>query len=114
MRRVRHGAGEEAVHDLRVSLRRFFAALRIFRDLFPRRHADRIRKELRLVLKLAGEVRNRDIALALAQEAGVGPRAAVTLGLHRQRKESVHVLKNALHQAESRDVAQRWRNGALA
>ena len=112
MRRARRGADAEGVHDLRVSLRRLFAALRVFRDLFARKHAGRIRKELRPVLKLAGEVRNRDIGLALAQEAGVGSRAAARVALQRERKAAASVLRTALRQAESRDVAHRWRKGA--
>src|SRR5262245_55447147 len=65
---VRHAAkhpSEEAIHDLRVSIRRFSQCLREFRQFFPRRHAHKILKQVQEVMDLAAEMRNRDVAMEL-------------------------------------------------
>lgn len=64
--------GDEAsVHDLRTSIRRLSECLRTFADLFPGGEAGRLRRRLRKLMALAGEVRNRDIAGNLLVKAGV-------------------------------------------
>src|SRR5438105_1154036 len=55
----------EAVHDLRVAVRRFSQVLRVFKPCFRGKEARRIRRELKQMMDLAGEVRNCDIALKL-------------------------------------------------
>lgn len=73
----------ENVHRLRVSIRRLQAALR----LMDRKEE---RRALRPLMKLAGEVRNRDIARVLAGDR------PVAVELLRQRREHAPALKQAL------------------
>lgn len=54
---------EEAIHDLRVSIRRFTQGLILFAGLLPSGPVKQMRKELKRVMKLTNELRNRDIAL---------------------------------------------------
>src|SRR5271165_3769366 len=61
----------DAVHDLRVSIRRLRECLRTFADLYPAAQRKKIRKELRRLMKCAEQVRSADIALDLLQGAGL-------------------------------------------
>src|SRR6202047_2788389 len=65
---VRHAAkhpNEEAIHDLRVSIRRLSQCLREFHKFFPRKKTKGILNKLGRVMDLAAEMRNRDIAIEL-------------------------------------------------
>ena len=53
----------EAVHDLRVTIRRFAQALRVFKPCFHGKELRKIRRELKRIMVVGGEVRNHDIAL---------------------------------------------------
>ncbi|MDD2270868.1 MAG: CHAD domain-containing protein [Desulfuromonadaceae bacterium] len=53
----------EASHDLRVSSRRFRAALELFDPWLPQKHTGRLKKSLREVTRLLGALRNIDEAL---------------------------------------------------
>src|SRR4051812_9916005 len=55
-------ADADAIHDFRVSLRRFSEALRLFKGLFPKTARNQVRAELRQAMRLAGRTRNVDIA----------------------------------------------------
>ncbi len=61
---------EEAVHQLRVSLRRLQQGLRVFAKYLPERGLNRVRKDVRKLLRAAAEVRSRDIAAQLVTELG--------------------------------------------
>ena len=57
------GSDPEELHDLRVNARRVQAALRIFRDVLPkkgRKHSDR----LKALIRLMGDARELDVFLA--------------------------------------------------
>jgi CHAD domain-containing protein len=55
-------ADVDAIHDFRVSLRRFSEGLRLFKDLFPKASRNQVRSELRRAMRLAGRTRDVDIA----------------------------------------------------
>jgi len=61
----------DAVHDLRVTIRRFSQSLRVFAPFVPKRQAKQVRKRLRHIMDLAGEVRNRDVTMDLLAAAGL-------------------------------------------
>jgi CHAD domain-containing protein len=52
----------DAVHDLRVSIRRFDQALLVFAELLEKKHVRKTRRRLKEIMALAGAVRNCDIA----------------------------------------------------
>ena len=54
----------DAVHDLRVSIRRLAQGLTVFEDELPTRRARRVRKQVSALRRLAGEGRDLDIAIA--------------------------------------------------
>jgi CHAD domain-containing protein len=95
MRWVRRHADPDAVHDMRVAIRRFSSVLQVFPACFSAKRAAKGRKRLKRILKLAGEVRDRDIALELAAQAdaaqdGLGSR------LERERRQAARNLRRAL------------------
>ena len=65
VRQAARRPNEEAIHDLRVSIRRFSQCVREFRQFFPRHQTKKILKQLERVMDLAAEMRNRDIAIEL-------------------------------------------------
>ena len=60
---LRKSKNADTVHDLRVSIRRFTSCLKVYPQFFPAKESKKIRKRLKKVMKAAGEVRDRDIAL---------------------------------------------------
>ncbi|MBI4909769.1 MAG: CHAD domain-containing protein [Acidobacteria bacterium] len=75
----------DAIHDLRVSIRRLTQALRALRALFSKGEIKPVRRSLREMMDIAAGIRNRDIALELFAAAGVAADATVPLTLARQR-----------------------------
>ncbi len=60
----------DAIHDLRVSIRRLSQALRAFEPVIGKRQARQTRRHLRRWMDEAAEIRNRDIALELLASSG--------------------------------------------
>jgi CHAD domain-containing protein len=100
----------EAVHDLRVSIRRFSQALQVFAPFFPPRVVKRIRRRLRAILDAASQVRDRDIALEFLDRAGLPPEAPLRAALKTRRAEAERAFKDLLKDCESRGFSSRWRS----
>src|SRR5580698_9717874 len=81
VKRTGESADADAVHDLRVAVRRLSRALRSFAQFFPGKSWKRIRKELGGLMDAAAAVRDNDVALELLEKAGVAKRARVALTL---------------------------------
>ena len=99
----------EAVHQLRVAIRRFNQSLRAFRSLLPQRPVRKIRKQTRRLMRRAGQVRNRDIALALLAQSKVSPRSALSTRLASARRQHQQTLAGLLQRYNKRDFSSRWR-----
>ncbi len=82
----------DAVHDLRVAIRRFTQSLVIYQDVFRARDAAKLRKRLKAVLRLAGAVRDFDITGKLVSKKAAAA-AAVHQNLLRRRTVAVRELK---------------------
>ena len=67
----------DAIHDLRVSIRRLTQALRAFEALVGKKRAKQLRRRLRRWMDAAAEIRNRDIALELLTASGMEAEGAV-------------------------------------
>jgi|RhiMetdeSRZDD1v2_1073273.scaffolds.fasta_scaffold619358_2 CHAD domain-containing protein len=108
---VRHAAkhpDEEAIHDLRVSIRRFSQCLREFRQFFPRRQTKKILKQVTLVMDLAAEMRNRDIAIELIGGDGQAE-SVLAASLREEREQARRKLAKALEHWRDRDFSRKWR-----
>lgn len=105
-RATRSPEDPEAVHDLRVAIRRFVQCLRAFKQFFDEEQAKKIRKSLKKLMKRSGEVRNRDITIDLLKEAGLDGAPAVA-ALERQRLDAEKEFVRTLHRWPKRR-AEEW------
>ena len=67
LERAAFEADEEAIHDMRVSIRRLRAALRIARPFFRPKRLEGVRTRLQEAAEVLGAVRDLDVILAHAQ-----------------------------------------------
>jgi CHAD domain-containing protein len=95
---------DEAIHDLRVAIRRLSENLRVFKDLFPKGAAKAVRRDLKAAMKLAGETRNHDIARELMTKA----RVPVTTELKKGREQAAGELAKVLNQWNQDTRSHRW------
>jgi CHAD domain-containing protein len=102
-------ADPDAVHDLRVAIRRFTHSVRVFTAFLPRGEVKKVRRRLSRVMRLAAEVRDRDITLELAQEAGLAPEAPILLRLASERKQMEQQLVDRLKSLQQREFSRKWR-----
>jgi CHAD domain-containing protein len=100
----------DAVHDLRVAVRRFSQTLRVFKPCFRGKEPRKIRRELKRIMVLAGEVRNCDIALKLLAKSKQAERIAVRPKLQSRRREAEHVLVAMLKRWQERKSSRKWRS----
>ena len=99
----------DAIHDLRVAIRRLSRALRVFSQFFPRRARKHVRRELAELLAAAGEVRDRDIAMDLLGKAGVSKKSAIVARLQTERRKAGKDLLSEIHRWNGRDFSAKWR-----
>jgi CHAD domain-containing protein len=112
MKRSAAGADEEAVHDLRVTIRRVSRALRAFAQFFPVKARKRVRRELGELMDAAAEVRDRDIAAQLFVKAGMAKNARVLGALARERAAAGGALETMLGEWRKANRLREWK-GAL-
>ena len=86
---------EEAVHQLRVSIRRLTEAMRSLEDWVAPRRAAKLKRRLRPIMKAAGVVRDLDMARWLSLKAPA-PSAATAELLACQRTKAAHRLLKKL------------------
>jgi CHAD domain-containing protein len=101
---------EETIHDLRVAIRRFTQSLRVFRQFLPRSAAKKIRRKLKTLMRIAAEVRNRDIAVQLMIAAGVPAKAGIVPVLREERNELQKALVSAIMAWNRRSFSRKWRD----
>lgn len=109
MNSTRKTADADAVHDLRVSVRRFYQVLTVFKTSFPGKETRKIRRRMKKLMLIAGEVRNLDIALKLLSKLRSQEAASVRAKLESQRKDSERVLVGVLKRRMERKSSLKWR-----
>ena len=95
---------EEAVHKLRVSIRRFQQALRLFGQYLKPAGVEKIKTRLRGIMRIAGELRNLDIAVALTKDAGGN-----AIVFADRRADYDQQLATVLRPLVNPTVAHKWR-----
>ena len=105
--RIQRDRSPDAIHDFRVSARRLLYALDCFRHASGSRTRKSLRRQFKSILAAGGAVRDRDIALELAEQAGLGPQSPLVRTLERQREDTEQVLLQHLdsHRRPSRTDA---------
>lgn len=98
---------EKPIHDLRVAIRRFTQVLRVFGSRFE--HPRKMRRRLRGVMDLCGEVRNCDIAAEVLEAAEAPAKPTLRSRLKRRRARAGRDLARLLKEGELREDMRRWR-----
>jgi len=93
VRRAAKHPDEEAIHDLRVSIRRLSECLREFGQFLPPNKTRRTLKRLGKLMDVAAEIRNRDIAIELAGDIA----ADLVATLQQEREQLKRKLNRALN-----------------
>ena len=96
----------DAIHDLRVSIRRFGQCLRAFGQFFPPKKRKRVRTRMRKVMDVAAEIRDRDIALELLARAGVAEDSEVARAMAAQRSEAERELVRAVRRWQEKEIGR--------
>lgn len=108
-RKVARAPEADAIHDLRVAIRRLRACLRVFAQFYPSDARKKLDRGIKAVMHAAGEVRDRDIAMEMLHDAGV-PRTSSTVGrLRNQRAAAARALLAELKPWQDRGVTREWR-----
>jgi len=106
----------EAVHDLRVAIRRLLAALELFEPDLPA-GSEKIGRKAKKLLEPAGAVRDCDVAARLIAklEAKAGaPPASLLAAIDARRQASGRVLVEALRGRIERGTLEKWRSRLTA
>jgi CHAD domain-containing protein len=108
VRHVAHEPDADAIHDLRVSIRRLRQELRVFQAWFEPDQVKRIRRRLRRLMERCAAVRNCDVAIEVLREAGA--ESADTLsGLEQERRHTGEALARTLGRWRRKDRVRGWR-----
>ena len=99
----------DAIHDLRVSIRRLKRCLRVFAQFYPPRSWKPVRRRLSELMDACGSVRDRDIAIGLLQQAGVPPASPLLRQLDVERRAAVQQLQLELRRWKERAFSRQWR-----
>jgi CHAD domain-containing protein len=100
----------DAVHDLRVAIRRFGQSLSIYGSLLPKPAMRKIRKRLDRMMGLAGEIRDRDIAVELFAEAGLSKSDELWRRIRSDRRASEKKLLRRVKRWNRGDFSAKWRS----
>ncbi len=104
-----HTADVEAVHDLRVAIRRFAQSLYLFKSAFGAKEVRKVRKRLKDLMQATNEVRDCDVATNLLQKREFTGLPALQQSIRARRKEAVRVLVPALRRWSGRGSSAKWR-----
>ena len=100
--RVQGAADEEAIHDLRVAIRRLRTLLKMARPLFGRWHADAVRQAFAEVMKATGDLRDEEVLEETLEDVSQDPAFAAWLGGRAARERKLR--KNVLVRIERGDL----------
>ncbi len=109
--RAREDRSPDAVHDLRVAARRLLSTIDCFRGTLQAADVRTLRKRVKSILAAGRSVRDRDIALELAADAGLNPQSPVVRALERQRAEAEAALRHQIGRRRFRNFAVNWSAG---
>ena len=110
LRRVhKHPGDADAIHDLRVAIRRLSQGLRVFRKLLDKTHMRKMRRRLRKLMALSGAVRNCDIAPAVLEAAAAPAAHSWARRLAERRSRAGRELIDSMAGGKLLAKARRWR-----
>jgi CHAD domain-containing protein len=86
----------DAIHDVRVAIRRLRRCLRLFSRFYPDNSWKKVRRALAGIMQSCGKVRDRDIAIGLLAEAGMPTDSKLIVRLQKQRRTAGRDLRRDL------------------
>ena len=98
----------DAIHDLRVAIRRLSQELKIFGEWFEPKRVKSIRVSLKQLMDRCAAVRNCDIAAEVLRSAGCR-NSELFAGLEKERRHRREELAGELVRWRPRDRARKWR-----
>jgi CHAD domain-containing protein len=87
--RVLGDADDEAIHDLRVAIRRLRTLLKMSRRVFGRWHADVVRRELAEVMRATGDLRDEEVLEETLDGVAAEASFARWLGMRKARERKL-------------------------
>lgn len=99
----------DSIHDLRVAIRRFAQGLSIFKPQFISRKSKKIRRMLKQTMRLAGNVRDCDIALKFVSKQRSPYAARLRQTLRAERRSAERALIETLKHWVARKTSRKWR-----
>jgi CHAD domain-containing protein len=106
---VRQNGDVEAVHDLRVAIRRFGQSLVLFKNVFAGKEVKKIRRRLKELMKLTNEARDCDVGIELLSESELAGAPSLVERLRKRRKEAMRLLVPELRRWSARKTSSKWR-----
>jgi CHAD domain-containing protein len=95
--RVARKSGDaEAIHDFRTGLRRTLNSLRLFKQFIAKRTRKTIRRRAKKLRRLAGGVRDGDVAISLLAQIGGPEVQQIITQLTQDRETQMKMLEAAL------------------
>jgi CHAD domain-containing protein len=102
-----HSHDPDAIHDLRVSMRRSMQGLKVFCQFFDRQSTRKMRRRLRRLMDLSGEARNCDVAMELLELTGLSNKKCESQ-LRRRRKLAEETFAGLLSRWRKRKLYEQW------
>jgi len=99
----------DAVHDLRVAIRRFSQALRIFKTLLDAKAVKQMRCALKRVMDAAAIVRDLDVGIERLIEEGLREEDALLEEMRIERRRGGMALSGWLLLMKSQEPETAWR-----
>lgn len=109
MNRAARVGDADAVHDLRVAIRRFSQCLRVFDACYPDGQARRIQHKLKRIMQAASAVRDRDIAMELMRAAGLQAGSRAMAAVEKERKQAERDLAQIIRRSGKSNSSHKWR-----
>ena len=99
----------EAVHDLRVAIRRLSRCLQVFSEFYPGQSWKRMRRRLSRLMDACGAVRDLDIAIELVAKAGIARNSVAVRELQSERAHAERELMLELRRWKGTAAAREWK-----
>ncbi len=100
--------GAEEVHDLRVSIRRFSQALRVFAPMLPAKPVKSMHKAIHPVMEAAAHVRDLDVGVERLLDEGLAEHDAVVEEMLAERRRGEMALRGQLLLLKSQEPERTW------
>lgn len=104
-----HTPDADAVHDLRVAIRRFGQSITLFKPAFHAKEVKKIHRRLDELMDLTNDPRDCDVALNLIVKRPSADTTALKQEIQARRKERIKLLLPALRRWGARQTSSKWR-----